>query len=561
MRLGLAVPIALIAAVLLPAPAHAATVDVSANAFLTITGATDAQGVGDVNGDGVADIGVMAPDLSAAYVVFGRLTRGTVDVNALGSRGFKITPAAPDHFRDAGWPPITAAEDVNGDGRGDVLVAAPRADYNGRPESGSAYVVYGRTSTTTVDLAALGTGGFRIDGPASRATDLVGIYQVGMAAAANVGGDARPDVIVSFRFVYPPTGAPSGQYGTSFVVFGGASGTVDTANLGSSGFTIAHSGGAVAGLRDFNGDGRNDLAVARASQGDAHVVFGLGLPVNRDADALGSGGFTITDTFVNNSNGRFTYGVGWTLDNGDVNGDGRPDLVLGEQQVNSCGSCGEFRRRAAVLFGGPSGANVDIASIGSRGFRIDNESTGTLASPRLRGDAAVAGDVNGDVRADVLVGRLGGGPVLLYGKAGTSTVIPNELGDAGVDLTGANPNDEFSYDGVGEEVAILVADVAVADRTSARVYVVSLLPGAAQQLAIIAFRVAGFGLGEPLFGQLIDRLTATRNDVTNNQKRAACLRLAEFTQFVASRNGSGLNGAQTFELVASAGRVSRTLGC
>ena len=537
------------------ATAHGATVDVSTNPLLTITGAAQPNGLGDVNGDGVADIGVMASDFSAAYVVFGRLTRGTVDVNALGSHGFKITPAAPDHLSNGGGVPrITAAGDVNGDGRGDVLVAAPLADFNGRTDSGSAYVVFGRTGTTTVDLGALGSGGFRVDGPMERPGDI--LKQGPIAAAGDVGGDSRDDVIVGFRRALPPHGGPD-EPGTSFVIYGGASGAIDTgAPLGTRGFTIAHSGGAVAGLRDFNGDGRNDVALASAFARDGHVVFGLSPPADRDVDALGSGGFTISDD-VTLGGTPYSYSVGWTLDGGgDVNGDGRPDLAMGNNQ-SVCFTLCLLPRRAAVLFAGPSTANVNVGSIGSRGFAIDNGSGSTLA-----GTATMAGDVNADVRADILVGRLRGGPVLVYGKAGTDTVNLDRLGDAGVDLTGADAGEpDLHFDGVGDQDGDLIADVAVEDDPSNRVYVVNLLPGAAQQLAIIAFRVAGFGLREPLSGQLISRLTATRNDVTNNQTRAACLRLGEFTQFVASRNGNGLNGPQPFELVASAGRVSRTLGC
>ena len=68
---------------------------------------------------------------------------------------------------------------MNGDGRADVLVGAAVHDNNGRTISGSAYVVFGKTTTTTVDLAALGSGGFRIDGAA--ASDDAGARSPGRA--------------------------------------------------------------------------------------------------------------------------------------------------------------------------------------------------------------------------------------------------------------------------------------------------------------------------------------------------------------------------------------------
>jgi hypothetical protein len=161
------------------------------------------------------------------------------------------------------------------------------------------------------------------------------------------------------------------------------------------------------------------------------------------------------------------------------------------------------------------------------------------------------------------VGRAGGGggPVLVYGKAGTAAIDVKQLGDAGVELNGVGRTDDYGFDGVGDQTGDFLADVAVEDGASGRVYVTSLIPPPARQLAIIAFRVVSFGLGEPLSGQLIDRITATRTNVTDGATRAACLRLAELSQFAVSRNGNGLNGAQTFELVASANRVSRSVGC
>ena len=59
---------------------------------------------------------------------------------------------------------MTGAGDVNGDGYDDLLIGARHADNNGRADSGSSYVVFGSATPTDMDLAALGTAGFRIDG-------------------------------------------------------------------------------------------------------------------------------------------------------------------------------------------------------------------------------------------------------------------------------------------------------------------------------------------------------------------------------------------------------------
>src|SRR5947207_681300 len=84
--------------------------------------------------------------------------------DVLGDGGFRIDGAAAyDH---AGYP-VAGVGDVNGDGRPDVMLGATQADNNQRTDSGSGYVVFGKSTSTTVDLATLGNGGFRIDGGAA----------------------------------------------------------------------------------------------------------------------------------------------------------------------------------------------------------------------------------------------------------------------------------------------------------------------------------------------------------------------------------------------------------
>lgn len=92
----------------------------------------------------------------SAYVVFGKADTASVDLAALGSYGFRIDGAAGRHS----WQLGGGAGDVNGDGKADVLVGAPLADTNGRENSGSAYVVFGKSDTATVEVAALGAGGY-----------------------------------------------------------------------------------------------------------------------------------------------------------------------------------------------------------------------------------------------------------------------------------------------------------------------------------------------------------------------------------------------------------------
>ena len=181
----------------------------------------------------------------------------------------------------SGWF-VAGAGDVNNDGFDDVIIGAPRADNNALTDSGSAYVVYGSaTPTTPVDLANLGSAGFRIDGAA--ANDLNGWS---VAGARDVNNDGFADVIVGAPYADNNSRSNSGS---SYVVYGSATPTtpVDLNNLGSAGFRIDgaagdYSGFSVAGAGDVNNDGGADVIIgapsagnnSRSKSGSSYVVYG-----------------------------------------------------------------------------------------------------------------------------------------------------------------------------------------------------------------------------------------------------------------------------------------------
>ena len=80
-----------------------------------------------------------------------------------GTNGFRLDGTA------AGWlgSGVSSLGDVNGDGIDDIIIGAPEEDKNGINNSGSAYVIFGKTGgfTASFDVATLdGSNGFRIDG-------------------------------------------------------------------------------------------------------------------------------------------------------------------------------------------------------------------------------------------------------------------------------------------------------------------------------------------------------------------------------------------------------------
>ena len=105
---------------------------------------------GDMNGDGHDDliVGALNADPNgnssgSSYVVFGKVTAfsATLALSSLdGTNGFRLDGVAAGDFSGQS---VTAAGDINGDGRGDLIIGASGADPNGS-YSGSSYVLFGR---------------------------------------------------------------------------------------------------------------------------------------------------------------------------------------------------------------------------------------------------------------------------------------------------------------------------------------------------------------------------------------------------------------------------------
>ena len=108
--------------------------------------------------------------------------------------------------------------DVNGDGLPDLLIGAKNSDPAAGRDGGRTYLVFGKTSTTPVDLStiAAGSGGFAIHGQA--AGDYSGCS---VASAGDMNGDGLADLLVGASHSDPAAG---GNAGRTYVVFGSTSG-------------------------------------------------------------------------------------------------------------------------------------------------------------------------------------------------------------------------------------------------------------------------------------------------------------------------------------------------
>lgn len=314
---------------------------------------------GDFNNDGFDDVAVGAPgddDAGASWAGSATVLYGSASgVSGAGStfvhQGVDEVADDPEAGDEFGW--ALAAADVNGDGFDDLAAAAPGESIDTIAQAGIVHVLRGSPTGVVVEgNVTLHENTPGVPG-VPEAHDRFGTSIDGGDFDGGGVGDLAVGVAGEAKGARTASGVVHVMPGTDGVGITGAG----TKRLSQAkGVPGSPQAGDEFGYRvtvgDFNGNGRDDLAVGAPGEtidgavgaGATHVFFGSATGITKKKDELwqpGVGGLA----GVVQPNG----GAGRALAAGDIDGDGRDDLVIGVpgRTTGSRSTSGSF----VVLYG------------------------------------------------------------------------------------------------------------------------------------------------------------------------------------------------------------------
>lgn len=359
---------------------------------------------GDLNGDGYDDVivGAMSHDgvgsNSGRAYVFSGFEGDTLFVFS--------GEAQYDYFGVS----VAAAGDVNNDGIGDVIIGAYMSDLNAvDTNTGRAYVYSGANGGVL----------YVFNGEVSG--DRLG---VSVSGAGDVNNDGFDDVIVGAYSNYEMASAAGKAY-----VFSGQTGELIHDFLGEAAWNLF--GYTVAGAGDVDNDGYDDVIVGAPANTNTYFEAGR---------AYVFSGKTGEGLYTFDGESEQSY-FGWSVGPaGDVNKDGRQDLIVGA--LRFLGNDGMVGGLAYVF----SGVN------GQRLFRFNAEGTGDSFGESVW----TAGDIDRDGYGDIIIGApeyaAGKGRTYMFsGQTGDSLSLFSAVEDDFLGISVASAGD-IDADGFGDVI-------------------------------------------------------------------------------------------------------------
>jgi hypothetical protein len=344
--------------------------------------ATQAVAVGDINGDGKPDLIILPAFGANAFAVL---------MNTTPPGAATPTFAAPKNFAAGNNPSSLAVADLNGDGKLDVIVTN-RAD-------GTISVFFNRTAPGAAIPTFTGQKTF----PAGNNERKV--------VTADLNGDGKPDIIVlnysGYVSVLMNT-TPAGATTPSFAA-------AQNFPVGAGPFSLA--------VGDLNGDGKPDIVVGNQNDDTVSVLLNTTAPG------------ALVPTFA----AQQKFNVGHSPESvaiGDMNGDGKPDLVVADQNSIS------------IM------RNTTTPGATTASFAPDMSLVHVFGIYHV-----IVGDLNGDGKPDIIVNDYGDGSswlLLNTTMPGSTTPTFTKLTTAAIGR-GSNSVGMGDFSGTGRPGPILTS--------------------------------------------------------------------------------------------------------
>ena len=361
------------------------------------------SGVKDVDGDGRGDLLIGARQEDVGSVF--AAGRAYVVSGASGMLLYEMQSPNPERAGNFGYA-IADVSDADGDGLGDLLIGAPHEGDGSMNlgQSGRAYLFSGMTGLLSFELQ-------------SPYPQPLGFFGYAASGVPDVDGDRRGDLLVGAW----GEGAPPPYRAGRAYIFSGSSGLLLHTLRSPNEEFGSHFGSAVAGVPDIDGDEQGDVLVGAEGEdiftGRAYVFSGASGLLLHTLES------PFPDLFA-----RFGVSVAGVP---DTDGDGRGDLLVGAPSFNF-----DVLRGAgqAYLFSGASGALL-------RMFASPTEEDFSYFGSSVSGVA----DVDGDGRGDLLIGAVGEDPGDSPSEAGRAYLFSGASGALLYALRSPNEEEESYF--------------------------------------------------------------------------------------------------------------------
>ncbi|MFO0631762.1 MAG: hypothetical protein U0168_02825 [Nannocystaceae bacterium] len=413
----------------------------------------------DFNGDGTIEVVVSSPETNcgkgAIYVIAG----STVATWTRDTTGILGTAACNDLFGAS-----LGIDDINHDGRDDLVVGVPGGDDSGVTDAGSVHVIYG----SSTGLTDVGDQIWHQDTTGIEGAAAVGDHMGDAVEMGDFNCDGYADLAI---------GVPREKYNTLTeagavqVIYGGSAGVTTVDNIFYEGVAsmpettekLDHFGAALAHA-NFNGDTASghacdDLAISAPHEdfgtitdaGWLVVMYGAassGLHVS-GAQSLWQNAIGVVDASENSDL------FGWRLAAARLNGDAYYDLMV-TVPGDACGSAPGSGRH--IFYGASTGISItgnalDCDTYGCSVF--DGTDLGCHAAPAPVYGRSGADTLQMFVGSDAAWG--GAGDDKLRGDSGDDRLF----GGDGADVLDGGPGRDAQIGGNGNDIFVIDADCEV----------------------------------------------------------------------------------------------------